>query len=168
MKPPLSYFGKSLLDGKKEYSARLLKMSPLFAMRVRAKSSSPAIVQMRLPVRVASWLLDSPRIGKTHSAKRFAGHLLKQPARQGVVAAQSRLGQLLCRDCCTPRDRRFGLELLRQAARAGDLQAQLVLGRHCCESGPLEAQQGRYWLEQAAAQGSDEALRLLGCLAVLS
>jgi len=85
-----------------------------------------------------------------------------------VVAAQSRLGQLLCRDCRTPRDRRFGLELLRQAARAGDLQAQLALGRHCCESGLLEVQQGRYWLEQAAAQGSDEALRLLGCLAVLS
>jgi TPR repeat protein len=81
-----------------------------------------------------------------------------------VVAAQSRLGRLLCRDCRTPRDRRFGLELLRQAARAGDIQAQLELGRHYCEAGPLEVQQGRYWLEQAAAQGSEEALRLLGGL----
>ena len=105
------YFGKPLLDGKKEYSARLLNVSLLFAMSIRVQSSSSASVRMRLPVRVASWLLDSPRIGKTHSAKRFAGHLLKQPARQGVVVAQSRLGQLLCRDCCTPRDRRFGLEL---------------------------------------------------------
>jgi TPR repeat protein len=54
--------------------------------------------------------------------------LLKQPARDGVVAAQSRLGQLMCRECGNARDRRIGHDLLRQAARAGDLRAQKELG----------------------------------------
>jgi TPR repeat protein len=54
--------------------------------------------------------------------------LLKQPAREGVVAAQSRLGQLMCRECGNARDRRIGQDLLRQAARAGDLRAQQELG----------------------------------------
>lgn len=110
----------------------------------------------RLPVRLAFWLLDRPRLGHHSSIKHFAGRLLKQPARQGVVAAQSRLGQLLCRDCGNARDRRIGLELLRQAARAGDARAQLELGRlHC------QPQQARHWLGLAAAQGSQEAARLL-------
>ncbi len=75
------------------------------------------------------WLLDSPRLGEKHSVKHLAGRLLKQPARQGVVVAQSRLGQILCRDCGTARDRRIGHELLRQAARAGDSQAQAEYAR---------------------------------------
>ncbi len=82
-----------------------------------------------LSLRVALWLLDHPHLGHTPSAKRFAGRLLKQPALQGVVLAQSRLGQLLCRDCGNQRDRRIGQELLRQAARAGDLRAQQELNR---------------------------------------
>lgn len=82
-----------------------------------------------LSLRVALWLLDNPRLGRTSTVKRFAGRLLKQPARRGVVVAQSRLGQLLCRDCGNNRDRRIGLELLRQAARAGDRRAQVELGR---------------------------------------
>ncbi|HAF94269.1 MAG TPA: hypothetical protein DCG67_21235, partial [Pseudomonas sp.] len=69
-------------------------------------------------MRMAMWLLDSPRLGQADGIKRIAGRLLKQPARDGVVAAQSRLGRLLCRDCDGNRDRRIGLELLRQAARA--------------------------------------------------
>ena len=110
----------------------------------------------RLPVRLAFWLLDRPRLGHHSSIKHFAGRLLKQPARQGVVAAQSRLGPLLCRDCGNARDRRIGLELLRQAARAGDARAQLELGRlH------WQPQQARHWLGLAAAQGSQEAARLL-------
>lgn len=80
-------------------------------------------------MRIALWLLDSPRLGRASSVKRFAGRLLKQPARRGVVLAQSRLGQLLCRDCGNNRDRRIGHELLRQAARAGDSRAQLELAR---------------------------------------
>jgi TPR repeat protein len=48
---------------------------------------------------------------------------------KGCVQAQSRLGQLLCRDCGNTRDRRIGYELLRQAARAGDRGAQLELER---------------------------------------
>jgi len=75
------------------------------------------------------WLLDSPRLGEKHSVKHLAGRLLKQPARQGVVVAQSRLGQMLCRDCGNARDRRIGHELLRQAARAGDPQAQAEYAR---------------------------------------
>ncbi|MFZ6048603.1 sel1 repeat family protein [Pseudomonas sp. CR3202] len=82
-----------------------------------------------LPTRVALWLLDNPRLGQAPSVKRFAGQLLKQPAREGVVAAQSRLGQMLCRDCGNQRDRRIGLDMLRQAARAGDRRAQLELSR---------------------------------------
>ncbi len=78
----------------------------------------------RLSLKVALWLLDSPRLGDKPTVKHFAGRLLKQPARQGVVVAQSRLGRLLCHDCGGARDRRIGHELLRQAARAGDLQAQ--------------------------------------------
>lgn len=82
-----------------------------------------------LPLKVALWLLDQPRIGKTKSARQLAGNLLKAPARQGVVEAQSRLGQLLCLECGSPRDRRVGIELLRQAARAGDPQAQALSER---------------------------------------
>jgi len=78
----------------------------------------------RLSLKVALWLLDSPRLGTRPTVKHFAGRLLKQPARQGVVVAQSRLGRLLCHDCGGARDRRIGHELLRQAARAGDPQAQ--------------------------------------------
>lgn len=118
-------------------------------------------VRPRLPLRVALWLLDSPRLGHAPSIKRFAGHLLKQPARQGVVLAQSRLGQLLCRDCGNPRDRRIGVELLRLAARAGDRRAQLELGRLYSQPRSNEPQQARHWLELAAAQGSPEAKRLL-------
>jgi hypothetical protein len=43
------------------------------------------------------------------------------------VAAQSRLGQLMCRECGNARDRRIGHDLLRQAARAGDRRAQQAL-----------------------------------------
>ncbi|UVL96051.1 sel1 repeat family protein [Pseudomonas siliginis] len=82
----------------------------------------------RFSVRVAEWLLDAPRLSDSPSAKHLAGRLLKQPAREGVVAAQSRLGQLICRECGNARDRRIGQELLRQAARAGDRRAQQELG----------------------------------------
>lgn len=115
----------------------------------------------RLPTRLALWLLDRPRLGHHASVKRIAGRMLKQPARQGVVVAQSRLGQLLCRDCGNTRDRRIGLELLRQAARAGDLRAQLELARHYSQPRQAEPAQARHWLEMAAAQGSHEAIRLL-------
>jgi len=112
-------------------------------------------------MRVALWLLDSPRLGHASSVKRFAGGLLKQPAMQGVVQAQSRLGKLLCRDCGNPRDRRIGLELLRQAARAGDMRAQLELGELLSLPRSSEPQQARHWLELAAGQGSVEARKLL-------
>jgi uncharacterized protein len=36
-------------------------------------------------LKVALWLLDNPRIGDNPNIKHFAGRLLKQPARQGVV-----------------------------------------------------------------------------------
>jgi uncharacterized protein len=114
-----------------------------------------------LPTRVALWLLDSPRLGDALSVKRFAGRLLKQPALQGVVQAQSRLGQMLCRECGNPRDRRMGFELLRQAARAGDMCAQLELGQLYCQPRNNEPQQARHWLELAAGQGSLEAQQLL-------
>ncbi|WP_262410605.1 tetratricopeptide repeat protein [Aquipseudomonas alcaligenes] len=117
-----------------------------------------------MPLRFALWLLDRPRLGQHSSIKRIAGRLLKQPARQGVVLAQSRLGLLLCRDCGNTRDRRIGVELLRQAGRAGDLRAQLELGRLYCQPRQREPQLARHWLEQAAAQGSHEAVRLLGRL----
>lgn len=121
-------------------------------------------VRAQVPVRVATWLLDSSRIGHAPSVKRIAGRLLKQPARQGVVQAQSRLGQMLCRDCGNTRDRRIGVELLRQAARAGDGAAQLELGRLYCLPRTHEPQQARHWLELAALQGMDEARDLLGRL----
>lgn len=89
-------------------------------------SPQPVVRRPGLPLKVALWLLDQPRIGKTRSARQLAGNLLKAPARQGVVEAQSRLGQLLCLECGNPRDRRVGIELLRQAARAGDRQAQAL------------------------------------------
>ena len=92
-------------------------------------SASPLVESRRLSLKVALWLLDSPRLGDKPQVKHFAGRLLKQPAREGVVVAQSRLGQMLCRDCGNPRDRRIGHELLRQAARAGDRRAQLELRR---------------------------------------
>ncbi len=115
----------------------------------------------RFSLKVALWLLDSPRLGDKPRIKHFAGRLLKQPARQGVVVAQSRLGQMLCRDCGNARDRRIGHELLRQAARAGDRHAQLEYGRLCAQPQLNEPDQARYWLELAAARGSQEARRLL-------
>ncbi|VVP92789.1 hypothetical protein PS910_03044 [Pseudomonas fluorescens] len=115
----------------------------------------------RFSLKVALWLLDSPRLGDKPSVKYFAGRLLKQPARQGVVVAQSRLGQMLCRDCGNARDRRIGHELLRQAARAGDRRAQLEYGRVCLQPQANAPEQARYWLELAAARGSQEACRLL-------
>ncbi|AYC32202.1 sel1 repeat family protein [Pseudomonas cavernae] len=118
----------------------------------------------RWSLHVALWLLDSPRLGQLAWAKHLAGRLLKQPARQGVVLAQSRLGQLLCRDCGNARDRRIGVELLRQAARSGDRRAQLELGRLYRQPRSLEPLQARHWLQQAAAQGSHEAQRLLNNL----
>jgi TPR repeat protein len=92
-----------------------------------AKSSAVAPTK-RFSMRVAEWLLDSPRLGENTSVKHIAGRLLKQPAREGIVAAQSRLGQLMCRECGNARDRRIGQDLLRQAARAGDQRAQQELG----------------------------------------
>ncbi|WP_121105653.1 sel1 repeat family protein [Pseudomonas sp. WPR_5_2] len=91
--------------------------------------TSPVAPPKRFSMRVAEWLLDSPHLGENTSVKHIAGRLLKQPAREGVVAAQSRLGQLMCRECGNARDRRIGQDLLRQAARAGDLRAQQELGR---------------------------------------
>jgi TPR repeat protein len=129
--------------------------------RVITRLPTACAIAPRLPIRVALWLLDSPRLGHAPSVKRFAGRLLKQPALQGVVQAQSRLGQMLCRDCGNPRDRRIGFELLRQAARAGDLGAQLELGQLYSQPRTLEPQQARHWLELAAGQGSLEAQQLL-------
>jgi TPR repeat protein len=103
-------------------------------MKFRTPSSSsitktPLVAPpKRISMRVAEWLLDSPRLGENTSVKHIAGRLLKQPAREGVVAAQSRLGQLMCRECGNARDRRIGQDLLRQAARAGDRRAQQELG----------------------------------------
>lgn len=134
---------------------------PRALSRLSVESSS---TRTRLPTRVALWLLDNPRLGHAPSIKRFAGRLLKQPAREGVVLAQSRLGQLMCRDCGNNRDRRIGLELLRQAARSGDRRAQLELGRLYCQPRTFEPQQARHWLELAVAQGSQEAKRLLSAL----
>ncbi|HGM5580183.1 TPA: tetratricopeptide repeat protein [Pseudomonas putida] len=136
-------------------------------MKFRGKfpAGSPAIAPLvspkRFSLKVALWLLDNPRLGNKPSVKHLAGRMLKQPARQGVVVAQSRLGHMLCRDCGTARDRRIGHELLRQAARAGDSRAQLEYGRLCQAQDP---EQARYWLELAAGQGSQEAQRLLGLL----
>lgn len=124
--------------------------------------------RQRWSLRFALWLLDSPRLGHTARVKQFAGRMLKQPARKGVVVAQSRLGQLLCRDCGNTRDRRIGLELLRQAARSGNRRAQLELGRLCSQPRTSDPQQARYWLELAVAQGSHEAKRLLDNLPVYS
>ncbi|MCO7521751.1 MULTISPECIES: sel1 repeat family protein [unclassified Pseudomonas] len=133
-------------------------------MKLRGKHLAPSVAAPSLPsskrfsLKVALWLLDSPRLGDKPSVKHLAGRMLKQPARQGVVVAQSRLGQMLCRDCGNARDRRIGHELLRQAARAGDRRAQLEYGRLCQAQEP---EQARYWLELAAGQGSQEARRLL-------
>lgn len=119
------------------------------------------LTSSRLPMRMALWLLDNERLGQARSVKRIAGRMLKQPAMQGVVEAQSRLGRLLCHDCDSQRDRRIGFELLRQAARAGDRQAQLELGQLYIQPQHCEPSQARHWLEQAAAQGSDDARLLL-------
>ncbi|MGA3796375.1 sel1 repeat family protein [Pseudomonas fluorescens] len=96
---------------------------------VSSSSTPPSVAPTkRFSMRVAEWLLDSPHLGENSNVKHIAGRLLKQPAREGVVAAQSRLGQLMCRECGNARDRRIGQDLLRQAARAGDHRAQQELG----------------------------------------
>ena len=115
----------------------------------------------RFTLKVALWLLDSPHLGSKPRIKHLAGRLLKQPARQGVVVAQRRLGQMLCNECGSARDRRMGHELLRQAARSGDPKAQFEYGRLCADSPDLSSERARHWLELAAAQGSPEARHLL-------
>lgn len=133
--------------------------------RVISRTSVPQpIPELRLPARMALWVLARPRLGAFASIKRIAGRLLKQPALQGVVQAQSRLGQMLCHDCGNLRDRRMGLELLRQASRAGDMSAQLELGRLYLTPRCYEPKQARQLLEQAASQGSVEAQQLLNQL----
>eukprot|EP01132_Coremiostelium_polycephalum_P014214 gene14214-17278_t len=65
-------------------------------------TDSPQVVTApkRFSLKVALWLLDSPRLGHSPNVKHFAGHLLKQPARAGVAAragdriAQRELGQI--------------------------------------------------------------------------
>lgn len=135
-------------------------------MRFRhsALPTAPSEPSAHLPTRVAVWLLDNRRLGRTAGAKRLAGRLLKQPAREGVVVAQSRLGRLLCQDCDGARDRRVGVQLLRQAARAGDRQAQFELGRLFVQPEHLQLEQARHWLQLAAAQGVPEARVLLKTL----
>ncbi len=118
----------------------------------------------RFTLKVALWLLDSPHLGSKPRIKHLAGRLLKQPARQGIVVAQSRLGQMLCHECGSARDRRMGHELLRQAARSGDPQAQFEYGRLCADAPDPAPERARHWLELAAAQGSPEARHLLGQL----
>ena len=114
--------------------ARLL-FCPQCRMKFRTATSSVTRsntsndAPKRCSLRVAIWLLDNPRLGANPSVQHVAGHLLKQPARQGVVLAQSRLGQLMCRECGSARDQRIGHELLRQAARAGDRLAQQELSK---------------------------------------
>ncbi|QZP29999.1 MULTISPECIES: sel1 repeat family protein [unclassified Pseudomonas] len=99
------------------------------SVSVSATSTPPRVTPpKRFSMRVAEWLLDSPRLGENANIKHLAGRLLKQPAREGVVAAQSRLGQLMCRECGNARDRRIGQDLLHKAARAGDRRAQQELG----------------------------------------
>ena len=56
----------------------------------------------RFTLKVALWLLDNSRLGDKPQVKHLAGRLLKRPAREGVVVAQSRLGQMLCRDWQRP------------------------------------------------------------------
>jgi len=101
--------------------------------------TQPAPSPKRFSMKVALWLLDNPRLGDKPQVKHLAGRLLKQPARQGVVVAQSRLGQMLCRDCGNARDRRIGQDLLRQAARAGDQRAQVEYARLCQADTPQQA-----------------------------
>ncbi len=130
------------------------------------RNSTNAVLQTppRFPLRVALWLLDSPRFGRRVGTKQFAGRLLKQPARQGVVVAQTRLGELLCRDCGNARDRRIGFELLRQAGRAHDPRAQLELGRLYSQPRHFDLAEARHWLELAAAHGCEEAVERLQAL----
>lgn len=125
------------------------------------RATPPAVDRSPLPARVAVWLLDSQRLGQASSVKRIAGRLLKHPARAGVVLAQSRLGQLLCADGDSPRDRRVGAQLLREAAKAGDCRAQLVLGRLLLEGEHAQPEQARHWLRLAAVGGQAEARLLL-------
>ncbi|MET0613390.1 tetratricopeptide repeat protein [Pseudomonas caspiana] len=134
-----------------------MKSRPDLSPEPSVASREPA----RFSLRVALWLLDNPRLNQKPSVKHFAGRLLKQPARSGVVVAQSRLGQMLCRDCGNTRDRRIGHELLRQAARAGDCNAQFEYGRLCAQAPINEPQQARHWLELASAKGSQDARHLL-------
>ncbi|WP_457435676.1 tetratricopeptide repeat protein [Pseudomonas sp. TE3786] len=130
------------------------------------RNSITAVTQTtpRFPLRIALWLLDSPRFGQRVRTKQFAGRLLKQPARQGVVVAQSRLGELLCHECGNTRDRRIGFELLRQAGRAHDRRAQLELGKLYSQPRHYDVSEARHWLELAAAQGCDEARQRLQAL----
>lgn len=90
-------------------------------------SAFPSLLRDLLSLRLAGWLLDTPLVCRSQAMQHLAGHLLKRPARRGLVEAQRRLGLLLCRHCGGQRDRRIGQELLRQAARSGDPRARQAL-----------------------------------------
>ena len=117
---------------KKRVEWRAFRSAPQCFMKFRSVSPSvtdtPQTVTApkRFSLKVALWLLDSPRLGQSNNIKHLAGRLVE---REGVVAAQSRLGQLMCRECGNARDRRIGHDLLRSAARAGDRRAQRELGQ---------------------------------------
>jgi TPR repeat protein len=115
--------------------ARLL-FCPTVFYEVSLQYSSSVTTTLRIPRSTQAVFFarrdlaaGQPALGTNPSIKHVAGHLLKQPARQGVVLAQSRLGLLMCRECGSPRDQRIGHDLLRQAARAGDPGAQQELNK---------------------------------------
>ena len=69
------------------------------------------------------------------------------------------LGALFAGGHDLPADRQTAQRWFRAAAELGHGQAQLMLGRYLTNglAGDLEPDEGRLWLERAAAQGTAEA-----------
>ena len=87
----------------------------------------------------------------------------RRAAAAGVPQAQRTVGAWLVERAGDDAARAEGLELLRLAGAQGDIAAQELLGTHYLAQPEASADEAdaRAWLEQAAAQGSDESARRL-------
>ncbi len=108
-----------------------------------------------------AWLYASGKGGGKEARKAF--FLYSFAAAKGDVTAQSNLGGMFETGAVGHVDYRRAADLYLQAARAGFGPAQFNLGRLYIENRELGQGENAagYWLEKAAAQGIEEAKKLL-------
>ncbi len=97
------------------------------------------------------------------SARKQALLTLQQAANAGHTGAQLRLAMYTLLGEGINDDKEVGVSLVKQAAEKGDVRAERLLS-HLYYQGigvPMNALQGKYWLEKAASNGHPEASALI-------